>query len=108
MLTLPSQPSQRTNEQKQAIKTGDCGSLRKLEDWTVVKGNLHHAFEFKDFKQAFGFMKRVALAANRMNHHPDWSNSYNKVTVDLSTHSAGGLTKNDFELAGKIQKLYSR
>ncbi len=63
-------------------------------------------FEFKDFTQAFGFMKRVALAADRMNHHPDWSNEYNKVTIDLSTHSAGGITENDFELAGKIQKIH--
>ncbi len=82
--------------------------LRKLDGWTIMKGTLHHTFEFKDFKQAFGFMKRVALAANSMNHHPDWSNSYNKVTVDLSTHSAGGLTKNDFELAGRIQKINRR
>jgi 4a-hydroxytetrahydrobiopterin dehydratase len=89
---------------KQEIAAG----LRKLNGWSVVKGNLHRVFEFKDFKQAFGFMKRVALAADRMNHHPDWSNAYNKVTVDLSTHSAGGLTKNDFELAGKIQKIHGQ
>jgi 4a-hydroxytetrahydrobiopterin dehydratase len=53
-------------------------------------------------------MKRVALAADRMDHHPDWSNAYNKVTIDLSTHSVGGLTKNDFELAGKIQKIHGQ
>jgi 4a-hydroxytetrahydrobiopterin dehydratase len=87
---------------KQEIAVG----LRKLDGWTVVKGNLHRIFKFEDFKQAFGFMKRVALAANSINHHPDWSNSYNKVTVDLSTHSAGGLTKHDFELAGRIQKIH--
>jgi 4a-hydroxytetrahydrobiopterin dehydratase len=82
--------------------------LRKLDGWTVVKGNLHHVFEFKDFKRAFAFMTRVARAADGMNHHPDWSNAYNKVTVDLSTHSAGGLTKDDFELAGKIQRIHDR
>jgi len=71
----------------------------------LVKGNLHRTFEFKDFKQAFVFMKRVAVAADRMDHHPNWSNAYNKVTINLSTHSAGGLTKNDFELAAKIQKI---
>jgi 4a-hydroxytetrahydrobiopterin dehydratase len=65
-------------------------------------------FKFEDFKQAFGFMKRVELADNSLNHHPDWSNSYNKVTADLSTHSAGGLTKNDFELAGTTQKIFGR
>ena len=83
-----------------------AAGLRKLDGWTVVNGNLHRIFKFEDFKQAFGFMKRVALAANSMNHHPDWSNSYNKVTIDLSTHSAGGLTRDDFELAGRIEKIY--
>jgi 4a-hydroxytetrahydrobiopterin dehydratase len=80
--------------------------LKKLQGWSVVKGNLHRVFEFKDFTQAFGFMTRVALAAEKMDHHPDWSNGYNKVTIDLSTHSAGGITKNDFDLAGKIQQIH--
>ena len=82
--------------------------LRDLDGWRLVKGNLHRMFEFKDFTQAFGFMKRVAFAADRMDHHPNWSNAYNKVIIDLSTHSAGGLTKNDFELARKIQKIHSQ
>src|ERR1019366_1870236 len=60
--------------------------LRKLDGWSVANGNLHRVFEFKDFTQAFGFMTRVALAAEKMDHHPDWSNSWNKVTVDLCTH----------------------
>jgi 4a-hydroxytetrahydrobiopterin dehydratase len=80
--------------------------LRKLAGWSMVNGNLHRLFEFQDFTQAFGFMTRVALAAEKMDHHPDWSNSWNKVTVDLCTHSAGGLTKNDFALAGKMQQIY--
>ena len=87
---------------KQEVAAG----LSKLDGWRLVKGNLHRIFEFKDFRQAFGFMKRVAVAADRMDHHPDWSNAYNKVTIDLSTHSAGGLTKNDFKLAGKIQRIH--
>ena len=82
------------------------GGLRSLGGWSVVNGNLHRVFEFQDFTQAFGFMTRVALAAEKMDHHPDWSNSWNKVTVDLCTHSAGGLTQNDFDLAGKIQKIF--
>ncbi len=89
---------------KQEITVG----LRTLDGWSVAKGHLHRIFTFKDFTHAFGFMKRVALAANRMDHHPDWSNAYNKVTIDLSTHSAGGLTKTDFELAGKIQRIYGQ
>jgi len=83
-----------------------AAELRKLGGWSVVNGNLHRVFEFQDFTQAFGFMTRVALAAEKMDHHPDWSNSWNKVTVDLSTHSAGGLTDKDFDLARKIQQIY--
>lgn len=79
--------------------------LKKVNGWRVVNGNLHRVFEFKDFSAAFGFMARAALAAEKIGHHPDWSNSWNKVTVDLSTHSAGGLTKNDFELAEKMQEI---
>jgi len=82
------------------------GELGKLHGWSVVNGNLHRVFEFKDFSQAFAFMTRVALAAEKMDHHPDWSNAWNKVTVDLSTHSAGGLTKHDFDLAGKIEEIH--
>ncbi len=82
-----------------------AASLAKLPGWSIERGNLHRAFEFRDFAQAFAFMTSVALAAEAMNHHPDWSNSWNKVVIDLSTHSAGGLTKNDFDLAGKIQQI---
>jgi len=89
---------------QQQIAAGLC----ELDGWIVVKRHLHRVFEFKDFTQAFGFVKRVALVADRMDHHPDWSNAYNKVTVDVSTHSAGGLTKNDFELAWKIQTIHGR
>lgn len=79
--------------------------LGKLDGWSVVNGNLHRVFEFQDFGAAFAFMTRAALAAEKMDHHPDWSNSWNKVTVNLCTHSAGGLTKNDFALAGKMQEI---
>jgi 4a-hydroxytetrahydrobiopterin dehydratase len=89
---------------KQKIAAG----LRDLAGWSLVRGNLHRMFEFRDFKQAFGFMKRVALAADIMDHHPNWSNIYNKVTVNLTTHSAGGLTNKDFLMAGKIQNIYSQ
>ena len=89
---------------EQHVQTG----LQKLEGWSVVEGSLHRVFEFHDFAHAFGFMTRVAFAAEKMDHHPDWSNSWNKVTVDLCTHSAGGLTRNDFDLAEKIQKIYVR
>ena len=83
-----------------------AAGLKKLEGWSINRGNLHRVFEFKDFSHAFGFMTRVALAAEKMDHHPDWSNVWNKVTVDLSTHSAGGITRNDFDLAEKMQQIY--
>jgi 4a-hydroxytetrahydrobiopterin dehydratase len=83
-----------------------AAALETLKGWTLQNRTLHREFEFRDFSQAFGFMTQVALAAEQMNHHPDWSNSWNKVVIDLSTHSAGGLTANDIELAGKIQKLF--
>lgn len=85
-----------------------ASELGKLPGWTVAQGKLHRVFEFGDFRQAFGFMTAVALAAEAMNHHPDWSNVWNKVTINLNTHSAGGITRNDFELAGQIQKIFSR
>lgn len=81
--------------------------LSKLEGWSIQQGRLHRTFEFKDFVHAFGFMASVALVAEAMGHHPDWSNSWNKVSVDLSTHSVGGLSKFDFELAGRIQQVFS-
>jgi 4a-hydroxytetrahydrobiopterin dehydratase len=82
-----------------------AAELKKLKGWTVEQGKLHRVFEFRDFSQAFGFMTQVALAAEAMGHHPDWSNAWNKVTIDLTTHSAGGLTPNDFGLAAKIQQI---
>lgn len=73
--------------------------------WTVVDGGLHREFEFADFVAAFGFMSSVALVAEKMDHHPDWSNSYNRVVVDLSSHDVGGITERDHELAGRINDL---
>jgi 4a-hydroxytetrahydrobiopterin dehydratase len=80
-------------------------AVAKLPGWSIRNGVLHREFVFKDFVEAFGFMTRVALAAEAMNHHPDWSNSWNRVSISLITHSAGGLTANDFDLAAKIQAL---
>jgi 4a-hydroxytetrahydrobiopterin dehydratase len=80
--------------------------LQKLEGWSVVEGSLHRVFEFYGFTHAFGFMTRVALAAEKMDQHPDWSNCWNKGTVDLCTHDAGSLTRNDFDLAEEIQDIY--
>jgi 4a-hydroxytetrahydrobiopterin dehydratase len=77
--------------------------LAKLPGWSLENGKLHRAFQFGDFIEAFGFMSRAALVAEAMGHHPDWSNVWNRVTVDLSTHSIGGISRLDFELAAKMQ-----
>lgn len=79
--------------------------LARLPKWIVRKGSLHRDFKFKDFVEAFGFMARVALLAEKKNHHPDWSNAWNKVSIDLVSHDVGGLSKRDFELAAEIDAL---
>ena len=76
-----------------------------MSDWDEVGGKLHREFTFDDFSQAWAFMSRVALLAEKANHHPDWSNSWNKVTIDLVSHDAGGLTDRDKEMAEAISKL---
>jgi 4a-hydroxytetrahydrobiopterin dehydratase len=79
--------------------------LEELNGWNFNGKQLEKSFKFRDFSEAFAFMVRVALIAEKMNHHPDWSNVYNRVQVVLSTHDAGGVTKNDVEMAGEINKL---
>ena len=73
------------------------------EPWTVVDGKLHKEFRFSDFVTAFAFMSHCALVAERMNHHPEWFNVYSKVRVDLTTHDAGGISEQDFELAATME-----
>jgi 4a-hydroxytetrahydrobiopterin dehydratase len=82
-------------------------ALAGLDGWTfdAAANAISRDFKFKDFSEAFGFMTRVALAAQAADHHPDWSNSYNRVSITLSTHSAGGLTQNDIALATAIDNL---
>ncbi len=78
--------------------------LRRLRDWELEPAGeaILRKFQFKDFVDAFGFMARVSLLSERANHHPEWSNVYNRVEIRLTTHEAGGLTQKDFELAGEI------
>ena len=80
-------------------------ALRKREGWTVVNGKLHREYKFPDFVHAFGFMASAALIAESMGHHPEWSNVYNRLTIDLTTHDDGGISAKDFELAGKLDAL---
>jgi 4a-hydroxytetrahydrobiopterin dehydratase len=79
--------------------------LKNLPGWELKNEKLHREFKFKNFRQAFGFMTQVALQAECMNHHPEWSNVYNRVTLDLTTHEAGGLSQRDFELAKRIDEI---
>ena len=82
--------------------------LATLPGWSIENGKLHRAFVFRDFVEAWGFMSGAALAAESMGHHPEWCNVWNRVTVDLTTHDAGGLTALDFDLAARMQALASR
>ncbi len=82
-------------------------ALAGLPGWELRGEKLWREFRFPDFVQAFGFMARVALLAERMNHHPDWSNAYNRVTIELSTHDLNGLSTLDVELARQINAAAS-
>ena len=84
-------------------------SLKEVEvAWKIKEGFLRREFVFKDFVEAFSFMTSVALVAEKSAHHPNWKNAYNKVTIDLNTHDADGLTNKDFDLAKAIDKQYKK
>ena len=85
-------------------------ALGPLKHWKKVKGRdaIAKAYKFKDFNEAFGFMSRVALKAEEMNHHPEWFNVYNQVLVTLTTHDAGGVSSLDIKLAKYIDSIAGR
>ena len=85
-------------------------SLKELNNgsedlWSVKEEKLNREFKFPNFILAFGFMTQVAILAEKADHHPEWSNVYNRVVINLTTHDAGGISKKDFELAQKISQL---
>ena len=82
-----------------------AAALASLPGWAFLDGKIRKEYRFSGFPEAFGFMTRVALLAERLNHHPDWSNTYNRVLIALSTHDAGGVTASDIELAGLIDSV---
>jgi 4a-hydroxytetrahydrobiopterin dehydratase len=84
-----------------------AAALAKLEGWSEVQGRdaIRKKFTFKDFNEAFGFMARAALVAEKLDHHPEWFNVYNRVEVTLATHDAGGVTQRDIELAQTMDRL---
>jgi 4a-hydroxytetrahydrobiopterin dehydratase len=82
-----------------------AAGMKSLSSWTIENGKLHKEFKFNNFIEAFGFMSRVALIAEGMNHHPEWFNVWNKVIMDLTTHDVGGISTLDIEFAEKVEKL---
>jgi len=78
---------------------------RNLPLWSLVNSKLHREFRFTDFSEAFGFIARVALAAEALDHHPEWSNVWNRVVIELTTHDTGGLSDLDVALARRIDQL---
>jgi len=86
---------------RQEIKVG----LEELPRWDLKEEKLHRELKFKNFVQAFGFMAQAAIIAEKLNHHPEWSNVYSRVTLDLTTHEAGGISQRDFELAQELNSI---
>jgi 4a-hydroxytetrahydrobiopterin dehydratase len=82
--------------------------LAEVEGWTVNEGKLHKILEFSSFNEAFGFMTRAAMEIEKMNHHPEWSNVYNRVIINIVTHDVGGLSSYDFKLAKILNTLASK
>ena len=89
-------------------KDAITAALAELGDWSLAPdgGSIKRSFVFRNFSEAFAFMTRVALAAEKMDHHPDWSNVYKTVDVTLNTHDAGGVTALDIELAKKMNRYF--
>lgn len=82
--------------------------LAALPQWQLLDGRLHREYRFADFTTAFGFMAQAALIAEKRDHHPQWSNVYSRVTIDLTTHDAGGITELDFALAEAMERIATR
>jgi len=80
-------------------------AVGRLPGWSVLGGKLHREYKFPDFGYAMGFMMTAAPAIERLEHHPEWANVYNRVTVDLTTHDAGGITQKDCELAALLEGI---
>ena len=80
-------------------------NLTQVDGWTIENGKLHKEFQFDNFVSAFGFMTQLALVAESMNHHPEWFNVYNRVTIDLTTHDAGGISDLDFQWAKQADAI---
>ena len=95
-----------------ALATATTNEIERFrsehDSWSLDGEKLYREFVFRDFCEAFGFMSEAALVAERSNHHPEWSNVYNRVAVHLTTHQAGGITQRDFDLADRMDAIASR
>ncbi|GMR23477.1 MAG: 4a-hydroxytetrahydrobiopterin dehydratase [Acidobacteriota bacterium] len=80
--------------------------LKALNHWEIVEGKLHREFKFENFIEAFAFMTKLSMVAERLNHHPEWTNVYNKVTMWLTTHDVDGISRSDFDLAQAANRYY--
>ncbi len=94
-----------SNQHVRLTETELKSALEELQGWELVSGKLQAEFKFKDFAEAFAFMVRVAIVAEKINHHPEWSNVYNSVQIKLWTHETGGLSNHDIELAMAISRI---
>jgi 4a-hydroxytetrahydrobiopterin dehydratase len=97
--------SENEEEYRKLSKEEINREIRKTKNWKIVNGKIRREFEFKNFNEAFGFMTRVALAVEKLDHHPEWFNVYNKVRIDLVTHDVDGLSNYDFRLANIINRI---
>jgi 4a-hydroxytetrahydrobiopterin dehydratase len=91
-------PAKLTNFQIESL-------LTELPGWTVFARKLHREYRFGNFGKAFGFMKTAAAAIEKMDHHPEWFNAYDRVVVDLTTHDAGGISQKDVDLAKRLEEI---
>lgn len=80
-------------------------SLKEVSEWNFIENELEKKFVFKNFKEAMDFINKIAIIAEEIHHHPEWKNVYNKVTIKLTTHDFGGVSKKDFDLAKAIDKV---
>ena len=83
-------------------------SLKSLSGWSYNEGMIEKSFKFKDFKEAFSMMTRIAFECEQQNHHPNWENVYNTLTIKLNTHDAGGVTEKDIHLAKTIESIVNK
>ena len=90
---------------KKLTSTQIENQLKNLDGWTYENESISKSYIFKDFKEAFSVMTRIAFEAEQQNHHPNWENVYNQLTIKLNTHDAGGITQYDFDLAQSIENI---